>query len=346
MDSPYNVALLHGAGYAGREIIRWLASHPAVKLTAVTSRTYAGQPVGAIYRDLAGLTDLVYRAPDAVEFHAFDAVLIAAEHGKSASLVAKMVEDGYAGAIVDLSADFRLEQPDQYQEWYGFEHPSPDLLSSFTYGLVEGPQRDSTQTSRFIANPGCFATAIGLGLWPVTHKLPDCSVAVTALTGASGSGARAKATTHFPDRDGNVRAYKVLSHQHLPEILQSVGKELDLSFVPASGPWTRGIWGTAQIRVPQHINAEDVKSWYNQAYSNQPLVRCYAGTLPEQRHVAYSPFCDIGWVLKDHHLVIGFTIDNLLKGAATQAIQNLNRILGLDPTCGLLPQQFLQPSPL
>ena len=156
MDSPYNVALLHGAGYAGREIIRWLASHPAVKLTAVTSRTYAGQPVGAIYRDLAGLTDLVYRAPDAVEFHAFDAVLIAAEHGKSASLVAKMVEDGYAGAIVDLSADFRLDHPDQYQEWYGFEHPSPDLLSSFTYGLVEGPSRDSTPPSRFIANPGMF----------------------------------------------------------------------------------------------------------------------------------------------------------------------------------------------
>ena len=135
---------------------------------------------------------------------------------------------------------------------------------------------------------------------------------------------RAKATTHYPDREGNVRAYKVLTHQHQPEILLSLGEDTHLSFVPVSGPWTRGIWGTAQATLPIEIVPAMVEKWYHKAYAHQPLIRSYAGQLPEQSNVAYSPFCDIGWVLQGQQLVIGFTIDNLLKGAATQAIQNLN----------------------
>ena len=344
MHTPFSVALLHGAGYAGREIIRWLAGHPSINLKAVTSRTYSGKRVDEVYRELAGITELVYCSPEELLFEGLDAVLISAEHGKSAALVQNLLEKDFRGGIVDLSADFRLTQPDLYKLWYKYEHPAPHLLHSFNYGLVEGPNSGIPYTKKYIANPGCFATAIGLGLWPIARNLPGSSFAVTALTGASGSGARAKPTTHFPDRDGNVRAYKVLQHQHIPEILLTLGEHTELAFVPASGPWTRGIWGTAQITLPGHIDPADINLWYDQAYAEQPLVRCYPGNLPEQRHVAFTPFCDIGWVIKDRQLVIGFTLDNLLKGAATQAIQNLNILFDLDHTCGLLPQSIPQPA--
>ena len=332
------IALLHGAGYAGGEIIRLLAAHPLADLLAVTSRTFAGQPVWAAHPMLRGTSDLAFSETlSDGDLANVDAVLITAEHGQGVAAVQALLARGFEGAIVDLSADFRFKDAALYETWFGYVHPAPEKLGTFVYGLPEihAPYASDVQ---WVANPGCFATGITLALWPLAQHLGGFHAAVTALTGASGSGARAKPTTHFPTRDGSVRAYKVFAHQHLPEIQQTLGGGADLAFVPASGPWTRGIWGTAQARLPEGIDATDVREWFETAYAEAPCVRLWPDVLPELRFAVGTPFCDVGWIIDGRQLVVGFALDNLLKGAASQAIQNLNLVLGLPETSGLLPQ--------
>lgn len=340
MNTHHNVALLHGAGYAGGELIRILLSHPGVSLEAVTSRSFAGKPVWHAHPQLKDQTDLLFSDPSDVHPNQYNGLLVSGEHGQSARLLAGILKGNYEGVVVDLSADFRLKTAEDYNQWYSFEHPHPELLDQFVYGMpeIKGPYPSG---ARFIANPGCFATGIGLAIWPLSNHLPPTDLAITALTGASGSGARPKATTHYPTRDGNVRAYKVLSHQHLGEINYAQNHTHTLSFVPVSGPWTRGIWGTVQTTLPDGVTETDINSWYQQAYEQHPFVRLWPGVLPELRVAARTPFGDIGWIVQDKHLVVGFAIDNLLKGAASQAIQNLNILLGLPETLGLIPTTTL-----
>ena len=336
MTSPQQrIALLHGAGYAGGELIRLLASHPDLELAAVTSRSQAGQPLWSVHPHLRGIADGTFIEPDALDVAAIDAVLVAAEHGQAAHTVQALLEAGFDGPIVDLSADFRFHDAAIYPTWFGHEHPVPQLLETFAYGLPE-VHAPYPRGQRRIANPGCFATGVTLALWPLAQHLERFDAAVTALTGASGSGTRPKVTTHYPTRDGNVRAYKVLVHQHLPEIEQTLGAGAGVQFVPASGPWTRGIWGTAQVALPADTTEEDVRAWFDEAYAEAPFVRLWP-ELPELRTAVNSPFCDLGFVLRGPHLVVGFALDNLLKGAASQALQNLNLLLGLPETAGLLP---------
>lgn len=332
IDQTPNVALLHGAGYAGGEIIRLLAGHPLVHLAAVTSRTFAGQPVWKPHPHLRGQTDLVFS--ETIDPATTDAVLIAAEHGQAARAVLDLLDAGYEGVIVDLSADFRFDDARLYPKWFKFDHPAPELLDQFVYGL---PEVNAPYATRYIANPGCFASGLSLSLWPLAQNLDALHATVTALTGASGSGTRAKATTHFPTRDGNVRAYKVLAHQHLPEVEAVLGPHAQVAFVPVSGPWTRGIWGTAQVTLPEGIDRDTVARWYEAAYADAACVRLWPDELPELLPVVNTPYCDLGWMLHGRQLVVGFALDNLLKGAASQAIQNLNLVLGLPETAGLIP---------
>lgn len=330
----HTAALLHGAGYAGRELIRLLAMHPDVDLMEVTSRSHAGEAYAKAHPGLRGIVDGTFSA----EWTArdVDIVFVAAEHGRGGAAVAGILATGYDGAIIDLSADFRLKDAALYRHIYGVDHPRPDLLDSFTYGLpeLEAPYASNAQ---YIANPGCFATGITLALHPILQRFPDLRVAVTALTGASGSGARAKATTHFPDREGNVRAYSVLSHRHMAEVEQSLGTSGTIAFTPVSGPWTRGIWGTASARLPEGISQMNISDLFIEAYGDSIFVRMAEDELPELLPAANSPFCDIGWIVRGRDLVIGFALDNLLKGAASQAIQNMNLLLRLPEHAGLLP---------
>lgn len=329
------LALLHGAGYAGGELIRMLIAHPGFELVAVTSRTFAGRPVWEAHPTLRGETDLCFSAADGVDPAGVDGVLIAAEHGQGAAAVRSLLDAGFDGVVVDLSADFRFKAPHVYDEWFGFEHPAPELLDLFQYGLADvyAPYPEGT---RHIANPGCFATGLSLALYPLARPLSPLHVSVTALTGASGSGTKARSTTHYPTREGNVRAYKVLSHQHQPEVEQVLGPTTRLAFVPVSGPWVRGIWGTAHVMLPPGVTEAHIEKWYGQCYANRPLVRLSPGVLPELRASVGTPFCDIGWVVDGLHLVVGFALDNLLKGAASQAVHNLNLLFGLPETLGLL----------
>jgi len=336
-DAPETVpqvGLLHGAGYVGGELIELLTGHPGVELSAVTSRTFAGEPVVEAHPALRGQVGHSFVAPADVPLGTLDALLVAGEHGQSMHLVPDLLEAGFDGPIVDLSADFRFRDASIYPEWFDVEHPAPELLSEAVYGLPEWG--GAVRSSSLVANPGCYATGIALALAPLAKQEEPFSAHVTALTGASGSGATPSAATHFPERDGNVRPYKVLVHQHGPEITQTIGAHVDLHFVPASGPWTRGIWGTAQVDWPGPLSDEAVADWFDDAYADAPFVRCSPGTLPSLQPVVNTPFCDVGWQGEGDTLVVGFALDNLLKGAASQAVQNLNRSLGLSEAAGLL----------
>lgn len=329
------VAILHGAGYVGGELVRLLLAHPHAEAAAVTSRTFAGRPLGDVHGRLRGQTDLAFSAPDALEPGAFDAAFVCAEHGQGAAAVAHLREAGFEGLVVDLSADHRLSDPAHYETWFGFTHPAPERLAEAVYGLAD-VQPGAIRGARLVANPGCFATGLALALWPLVRALGRFEAHVTALTGASGSGASPRPGTHFPTRDGNVRGYKVLAHQHLPEVQQVLGEGARVHFVPASGPWTRGIWGTAHVGLPEGVAPSDVDDWFADAYAARPLVRLSPGALPELLPAVETPFGDLGWVVRGGHLVVGFALDNLLKGAAAQAVHNLNLALGLPETAGLL----------
>ena len=326
------VTVLHGAGYVGRELVRLLLHHPSATLTCVTSRTYGGQPLHVAHPMLRGQHALVFSDPADFDHSNTDAVLVAAEHGKGAQTISQLLENGYTGPVIDLSADLRFGDIHVYETLFNITHPAPALAADFHYGLAE---IFAPYPSHRVANPGCFATGLLLSLWPLHQNLGVFQAAITALTGASGSGARPKATTHFPDREGNVRAYKVLSHQHLPEILQFLDPATRVAFVPVSGPWTRGIWGT--VHVTTEADEITVGRWFKQTYSKAACVRLWPGILPELHYAVGTPYCDLGWVVHKGQLVIGFALDNMLKGAASQAIQNLNLIMGWPETAGLVP---------
>ncbi|MGB3544515.1 N-acetyl-gamma-glutamyl-phosphate reductase, partial [Rubrivirga sp.] len=333
MTDSIRATILHGAGYAGGELIRLLLDHPAVEVASVTSRSQAGQPVWTTHARLRGQTDLEYVAPDRADLEV-DAAFVCAEHGRGAAAVQGLRASGFTGTIVDFSADHRLEDVGTYESVYGLEHPDPNAMRAAVYGLAE-VNGDRVPGADLIANPGCFATGISLALWPLRDL--GLEAHVTALTGASGSGARPSSTTHFPNRDGNVRAYKVLAHRHLAEVNETLGDGATVHFVSVSGPWTRGIWGTAHVTLPDGVGLEAVTSAFENAYRGRPLVRLSPGALPELLPVVGTPFMDIGWAERDGHLVVGFALDNLLKGAASQAVQNLNLSRGWPEALGLLP---------
>ncbi len=335
MTDPIRAAVLHGAGYAGGELLALLLAHPRVEPVAVTSRSQAGEPVWTTHPRLRGQTDLGYLSPDDLDPAAFDVAFVCAEHGQGAAAVQRLRQSGFDGLIVDLSADHRLASLDTYEAVYGLEHPDPSALRSAVYGLAE-VNRQRIEGAALVANPGCFATGLSLALWPLADALGTFEAHVTALTGASGSGARPSETTHFPRRDGNVRAYKPLAHRHLAEVQETLGDGATVHFVPVSGPWTRGIWGTAHVALGS-ASLADVTAAFEAAYGGRPFVRLSPGALPEMLPTVGTPFCDLGWVAQDGHLVVGFALDNLLKGAASQAVQNLNLALGWPEALGLLP---------
>jgi N-acetyl-gamma-glutamyl-phosphate reductase len=341
----FRAAVIGGSGYGGAEMIRRLLLHPDVELARVASVDLVGEPLSAAHPSLEGRTDLVFQdlAPAAAA-DGMDVVLLGLPHKVTAQKVPAIVALPSV-KVVDMSGDFRLLDPAAYETYYGQKHPHPELLGRFVYGLPELNRRRICE-ARLVASPGCFATAIELSLLPLARAgLLDGVVHVQGITGSSGSGAAPQATTHHPVRAGNLRAYKPLWHQHVPEIVETLAaagaRDLQLRFVPVSAPLVRGILATSFLELPEAWTEERLAALYRETFAGEPFVRVPARRLPEVAAVSGSNFAEVGvaagpaWRGKRTVTAIA-AIDNLVKGGAGQAIQNMNVVLGLDERASLV----------
>ncbi|HAM35450.1 MAG TPA: N-acetyl-gamma-glutamyl-phosphate reductase [Elusimicrobia bacterium] len=329
---PARAAILGAAGFTGGELIRLLLRHPHIELVAAVSSSHAGLPVCEAHPNLRGRTDM--RFSPRIDARGLDAIFLAGGHGQSMSAAPDML--AAAGAklrLIDLSGDFRLPRPELYEKWYGRGHAAPQLLSRFAYGLTE-LNRAAIKKSRCVANPGCFATAVCLALGPLARAGLKAAACVTAVTGSSGSGCKPSLLAHHPTRWSNMRAYKPFAHQHVPEIEGLLGRGLSFSLIPVSGPFARGIYAVCQIPRPRSWNEEKLRRLYAAAYKGSPFVRLLSQP-PSLNAVLGSNHCDIHATVGDGHIGVVAAIDNLVKGASGQAVQNLNVMLGFDEAAGL-----------
>jgi len=343
-------AVIGGSGYGGAEMIRRLLVHPDVELVRVASVDHVGEPLSAADPALEGQTDLVFEAlPPAEAARGVDVVLLGLPHTIAAGAVDAILRapGGLRPAgpkLVDMSGDFRLKDPAAYERWYKHVHPCPELLGEFVYGLPE-QNRDRIRGARLVASPGCFATTIELALLPLARAgLLEGVVHVQGITGSSGSGVLPSAGTHHPVRAGNLRTYRPLEHQHVPEIaetLQAAGaRDLALRFVPVSAPLGRGIFATAFLELPEAFTQERLEALYREVYAGEPFVRVPKRRLPEVAAVSGSNHAEVGVAVgparAGSRTVTAFgATDNLVKGGAGQAIQNMNLMLGLDEKASL-----------
>src|SRR5512139_2475428 len=337
-------AVIGGSGYGGAEMIRRLLVHPDVELVRVASVDLVGEPLAAAHPTLEGRTDLVFQdlAPAAAA-EGMDVVLLGLPHKVTAQKVPEIAALP-AVKIVDMSGDFRLKDPAAYERYYGQKHPHPERLADFVYGLPE-LFRERIRKARFVASPGCFATTIELGLLPLARAgLLEGVVHVQGITGSSGSGVAPSAGTHHPVRAGNLRTYKPLEHQHVPEIVQTLAaagaRDLALRFVPVSAPLARGILATAFVELDEAWTEERLLALYRDAYRGEPFVRVPRTRLPEVAAVSGSNHAEVGVAAGPARggrrtvTLFGAT-DNLVKGGAGQAIENMNLMLGLDEKASL-----------
>jgi len=342
-------AIIGGTGYGGAELIRLLHPHPGVELVRVTSIDHVGEPIEAVHRNF-GPTGLRFEQMEpAAAAEGVDVVFLALPHKVSATLGEALA--GVSAKIIDLSGDFRLRDKDDYKTFYGDVHPHPQYLDgSWVYGLPE-LERRAIQSARRVASPGCFATTIALGLLPLaTRGLLTGPVHTVAITGSSGSGAYAAAGTHHPLRANNLKTYKVLNHQHTPEIEQTLrlacerggqAPNFSLAFVPVSAPLVRGILANTFVPVPAAMDGKAVAELFTEFYREAPFVRVLGSKVgAEVVAVKGSMFVELSWTLgpaegETRQLVVTTALDNLVKGGAGQAVQSMNLMFGLPETQGL-----------
>jgi N-acetyl-gamma-glutamyl-phosphate reductase common form len=337
------VAVIGGAGYAAGELLRLLLQHPQVDECVVTSRSQAGKPLGEVHPALAPFCCERFsgEAPGEIS-RGRDVVFLALEHGES-SRVARQVFDAGPRLVVDLAADFRVQDLSSYERHYG-PHQAPTFVSRFRYGLADVPESNLPGASA-VAAPGCFATAAQLALYPLARAGIDVSASIFAVTGSSGAGSQPKPSTHHPARAHNLFAYAVLSHRHEAEILQGwrkwTGRPSDARLLVHAGPFVRGIYLTLHAVLPEDsaLGGEPgavVEAWFREAYARRPFVRILDAP-PELNHVVGSNYALIhpSASTDGRELQVSVAIDNLVKGAGGQAIQAMNLALGIDECAGL-----------
>jgi N-acetyl-gamma-glutamyl-phosphate reductase len=344
-DPRIRVAVAGATGYAGGEVVRLLANHPDVELVGLTGRGREGDPVESVHPHLRGTgLRLESELPEA------DAYFLALPHGVAAGLAPSLTSSG--AAVIDLGPDFRLHDPDAYPRWYGFDHPARELLARAVYGLPE-LHRDALmaladQTGALVASPGCYPTASLLAVAPLARAGLIAELIVDAKSGVSGAGREAKPDMMFSEANESVRAYGVDGHRHLPEIEQEVaaasagasgGAKPDaqpVTFVPHLVPMTRGILATAYVRTTRPVQSDELDRLYADAYASEPFVRIVANP-PATKHVLGSNLCHVNARVdgRTGRVIALAVIDNLVKGAAGQAIQAFNLVHGLPETAGL-----------
>jgi N-acetyl-gamma-glutamyl-phosphate reductase len=347
MSKRFKAAVIGGSGYGGGELVRRLLLHPDVELVRVASVDFIGEPLSAAHPNLEGVTDLKFEGISPAEAAAgMDVVLLGLPHKVSATKMPELMATG--ARVVDLSGDFRLRDAALYKKYYLADHPCPQHLTDgmFVYGLPE-LNREAIRKAKYVASPGCFATTIELALLPLARaSLLVGSVEVVAITGSSGSGVVPNAATHHPVRAVNLRTYKPLDHQHIPEIAQTLrdagAKDVTIRFVPVSAPLSRGIFATCFAHIPDTTSADEIRTLYKAAYANEPFVRVPEKRLPEVAAVSGTNHAEIGVQVgtdgaePGKRVVACFAVtDNLIKGGAGQAIQSMNIMLGVDERTSL-----------
>jgi len=332
-------AIVGASGYSGAELLRLLAVRNDVSVERVTANAAAGQRVDAVHPVLAGEVDLSFEALEPDRLGDVDVAFVALPSGEAMKVVPALKES--AGRVIDLSGDFRLRSVPLYEQYYGHPHTAPGLLSEAVYGLPE-INREWIAHARLVANPGCYPTSAILGLLPALQKdlIAAEGIVINSLSGVSGAGRSAAPELSFVEVNENVRAYKVGNHQHIPEIQsvleQASGRAVSVTFVPHLVPLTRGIYTTIIADLKVSLTETELVQLYKSAYRNAPFVRVVR-QIPQIRNVAYTNFCDIGVTIEQRtgRLVVISVIDNLIKGAAGQAIQNMNIMFGLPEDTGL-----------
>lgn len=333
------VGVVGGTGYTGVELLRLLVKHPDVMLTAVTSRSDAGMLVSEMFPNLRGHVDLPFSEPDPTVLASCDVVFFATPNGVAMTMVPTLLAAGVK--VIDLAADFRIKDVSLWSDWYGMSHACPELVGEAVYGLPE-INRENIQKARLIANPGCYPTATTLGFLPLIESgLADTSQLIADVkSGVSGAGRKANIANLLCETSESMKAYAVQGHRHLPEICQtlssSAGEPIGLTFVPHLTPMMRGIHATLYATVVDR--KVDLQRLYEQRYADEPFVDMLpVGSHPETRSVKGSNLCRIAIHRPQNSdvVVILSVIDNLVKGAAGQAIHNMNIMLGLDEKSGI-----------
>ncbi|GIK26098.1 MAG: N-acetyl-gamma-glutamyl-phosphate reductase [Betaproteobacteria bacterium] len=332
------VGIVGGTGYTGVELLRILAQHPQVELQAITSRGDAGTPVAKMFPSLRGRVALDFVDPKAAALETCDVVFFATPNGIAMGQARSLVDAGVR--VIDLAADFRINDPAEWERWYGMKHAAPELIAEAVYGLPEA-NREKIRSARLVANPGCYPTAVQLGFLPLvesglvdtTHLIAD------AKSGVSGAGRKAEIHTLFAEASDNFKAYGVPGHRHLPEIRQGLSiaasKPVGLTFVPHLTPMIRGIHATLYAQVTREA---DFQALYESRYKAEPFVDVLPfASHPDTRSVRAANVCRIALHRPQggNTLVVLSVIDNLVKGAAGQAVQNMNIMFGFDECAGL-----------
>jgi N-acetyl-gamma-glutamyl-phosphate reductase len=335
------VGIVGGTGYTGVELLRLLAQHPEAELTSITSRKETGLKVAAMFPGLRGHVDLAFADPAKVNLASCDLVFFATPNGVAMSEAKKLVEAGVR--VVDLSADFRLREVAEWEQWYGMKHASPELLQQAVYGLPE-INREQVKKARLVANPGCYPTAVQLGFLPLVEAgvVDTNQLIADAKSGVSGAGRKTELGLMYAETADNFKAYNVPGHRHLPEIRQglagALGRSVGLTFVAHLLPIVRGIHATLYARLTRGKEV-DLQALYEGRYRSEPFVDVLpAGSHPETRTVRASNVCRIALHVPQggDTVVVLSVIDNLVKGAAGQAVQNMNLMFGFEETLGLM----------
>ncbi|MCG8429022.1 MAG: N-acetyl-gamma-glutamyl-phosphate reductase [Chromatiales bacterium] len=332
------IGIVGGTGYTGVELLRLLANHPKAEVAVITSRAEAGRPVSDIYPNLRGHIDLAFTEPDAQQLKACDLVFFATPNGTAMKMVPELLASGTR--VIDLAADFRIKDIAVWEQWYGMAHACPDLVAEAIYGMPE-LNREVIQAAQLVANPGCYPTAVTLGFLPLIEAglasldnlVADCK------SGVSGAGRGASVGMLMGETGESFKAYGVPGHRHLPEISQNLSvikrEPVDLTFVPHLLPMIRGIHATLYANVDGDV---DLQSLYEARFENERFVDVLpAGSHPETRSVRGVNTCRIAIHRPQNKniVVVLSVIDNLVKGAAGQAVQNMNLMLGFDEADGL-----------
>jgi len=335
------VGVLGATGYAGIELVRILLSHPNSEITYIVSNSYVGQKISQVYPHLKGVLDMECGDLDENKIKSLcDIVFTALPHGASKNVIPSLYNMGLK--IIDLSGDFRYDDIKVYEKWYGESHPAPEILEKSVYGLPE-LHRDKIKQTDIVGNPGCYTTCSILGLAPLLANglCETKNIIIDAKSGVTGAGRGLSTDVHFCECTENMKAYKIAAHRHTSEIEQELsniaGEDIVLSFTPHLIPMKRGILATCYANLKTKMSTEELTYIYKDFYKNEYFIRVYDSGLPETNHVAGSNFVDIGIVVDErlNRAVIVSCIDNLVKGAAGQAVQNMNILYGLEEKTGL-----------